>query len=234
MCAKLRKATNLFNSRHVIYILILEILLGFIISIGSFYIFNVILSTVLARETVLFDTSVTAFLISLRNPYLTALMKFLSFLGMPFTFGAIVLVALLLIWRSHTYDAFLFSCAVVWGNVISMLLKVAVGRPRPLLHSLVYEDTYSFPSAHSMNSFVFYIFFVFIIYRYTRNKTVGILSLFGTSLLIVLIGISRVYLGVHYPSDILGGYLVGALWVSTILIFDRIIYLSKYLRSVKN
>ena len=98
------------------------------------------------------------------------------------------------------------SLNLVISASTNFVLKQIIQRPRPVGHRLIDEKGYSLPSGHSMVSMAFYGFLIYLIYKNIKNKYVKYISIALLSILIVSIGISRIYLGVHYPSDILGGY----------------------------
>lgn len=107
-------------------------------------------------------------------------------------------------------------------TIINNLIKVIIARPRPEINKLVTETGYSFPSGHSMVSMAFYGYLIYLIYRYIKNKYIKWSLIVLLSILICLIGISRIYLGVHYTSDVLGGFLLS------------ISYLVVYISLIKN
>ena len=98
-------------------------------------------------------------------------------------------------------------------TIINNLLKVIIARPRPDINRLVDETGYSFPSGHSITSMVFYGYLIYLIYKYVDNRKVKILLMIFLVLLIPVIGLSRIYLGVHYTSDVVGGFLLGAVYL---------------------
>ncbi|WP_025719100.1 phosphatase PAP2 family protein [Paenibacillus sp. 1-18] len=104
------------------------------------------------------------------------------------------------------------SFTAMWG--LNTLIKEILQRERPALQHLVEAGGYSFPSGHAMISMGFYgtIFAIWAIERQIRNRSLFLPCFLG-SLLILLIGLSRVYLGVHFPTDIAGGYLAGIIWL---------------------
>ena len=102
----------------------------------------------------------------------------------------------------------------------NQLLKRIVERPRPEGFRIVEELGYSFPSGHSMVSMAFYGLFIYFIYEKVKNKYIKWTSIILLTLLIVLIGISRIYLGVHYASDVLAGFLLS---ISYLGLFTHII-----------
>lgn len=105
-------------------------------------------------------------------------------------------------------------------GALNQALKYIIQRPRPNELRLIYESGYSFPSGHSMASTAFYGFLIYLIYKKVKNKTLKITLIIVLSLLIVAICVSRIYLGVHYTSDVLGGFLLS---ISYLTIFTNII-----------
>jgi undecaprenyl-diphosphatase len=122
----------------------------------------------------------------------------------------------------HRKELILFAAVMAGSPILNYLLKVFFQRARPDLNRLIEIGGYSFPSGHAMNAFTFYGILTFLLWRHIpvrRGRTV--LLLFST-ILILAIGISRIYLGVHYPSDIIGGYLAGSFWLAvSIWVFQR-------------
>lgn len=98
-------------------------------------------------------------------------------------------------------------------TLINNLLKVIIARPRPNINRLVSETGYSFPSGHSVTSMVFYGYLIYLVYKYINNKKIKIILMIFLGLLIPIIGFSRVYLGVHYTSDVIGGFLLGVVYL---------------------
>ncbi len=220
---------HILHGPQAVYLLLGEIAAGVLLSLGSFILFREIADTILDQETYHFDSSIASFLSSIRNPFLTKLMINVSLLGHDFVLLASAAIFLLFILRKHLSDGLLFIFTVTIGAAINTLLKIYIQRPRPL-SPLVQASSYSFPSGHSMNSFIFYMLIAFFLYRYTRNIRLCLLFTFFSLLLVFLIGVSRIYLGVHYPSDVLAGYLAGSLWIATVLVIDKTIELSSFLK----
>ena len=106
------------------------------------------------------------------------------------------------------------------ATVLNLLLKNILQRPRPIEYRLIDESGYSFPSGHSMVSMAFYGFIIYLIYKYVKNKYVKYTLITLLSILILLIGISRIYLGVHYTSDVLAGFLIS---ISYLIIYIKVI-----------
>lgn len=93
-------------------------------------------------------------------------------------------------------------------TILNQLLKRILQRSRPTEYRIIEETGYSFPSGHSMISMAFYGYLIYLIYKYVENKYVKWILISLLSVLICLIGVSRIYLGVHYTSDVLGGFLI--------------------------
>ena len=93
-------------------------------------------------------------------------------------------------------------------TILNQLLKRILQRPRPTEYRIIEETGYSFPSGHSMISMAFYGYLIYLIYKYVENKYVKWILISLLSVLICLIGVSRIYLGVHYFSDVIGGFLL--------------------------
>ncbi len=101
-------------------------------------------------------------------------------------------------------------------TLLNQILKFIVERPRPIEHRLIDESGYSFPSGHSMVSFAFYGFLAFLIYKNVKNIYLRYFLIVLLSLLVLAIGFSRIYLGVHYTSDVIAGFLMS---LSYLIIF---------------
>ena len=146
---------------------------------------------------------VSKFLIS---DFTTPIAKFITNLG-----GAIFLVVLtitlFILIKNKKIGVSIFSNLVII-TALNQLLKRILQRPRPTEYRIIEENGYSFPSGHSMVSMAFYGYLIYLIYKYVKNKYVKWISIVLLSILICSIGVSRIYLGVHYTSDVLGGFFI--------------------------
>jgi undecaprenyl-diphosphatase len=107
--------------------------------------------------------------------------------------------------------------------VSNMILKRFIDRARPGIEHLVSVETLSYPSGHAMSAMAFYGFVIYLFYHFKMNIFLKVGAILVLFVLILSIGISRIYLGVHYPSDIAGGFIAGFIWVIfCILLFDLI------------
>ena len=93
-------------------------------------------------------------------------------------------------------------------TILNQIIKFIMQRPRPTEFRIIEETGYSFPSGHSMVSLAFYGYLIYLIYKYINNKHLKRTLVIILSVLICIIGVSRIYLGVHYTSDVLGGFLI--------------------------
>ena len=158
---------------------------------------------------------ISTFLIS---DFATPIAKFITNFG-----GAIFLITLTVILfiliKNKKIGLSIFSNLVII-TVLNQLLKRILQRPRPTEFRIIEETGYSFPSGHSMVSMAFYGYLIYLIYKYVENRYVKWISIVLLSVLICSIGVSRIYLGVHYTSDVLGGFLVSIsyliLFISTV------------------
>jgi undecaprenyl-diphosphatase len=159
------------------------------------------------------DTATTAFLHGLASPTLDGLMNAATALGSSPVLAAVVGVAVvLLVVRRRRMEAVFLVIALVGTLVLNDWLKLLVQRPRPGFDwAQVWPET-GFPSGHSMNSFVVYFAIALVIWR-LRGRRVGTVALVLATVLAVGVGVSRIYLGAHWLTDVIGGYLAGALWL---------------------
>lgn len=145
-------------------------------------------------------------------PWMTALTIFITYLGSgPVLFAFVIaLFFVLLIWKRPA-DAKWFVAAAVFGQITSSAAKILVRLPRPDLVEppLTSFSGYSFPSGHALMSSVVYGTAVLLSFRYFRRKSARMAAGAVGVALILAIGFSRIYLGVHWANDVLGGYLYG-------------------------
>ena len=160
---------------------------------------------------------ISTFLIS---DFVTPIAKFITNFGGAI-FLSIATVMLFLLIKNKKIGLSIISNIVII-TILNQLLKRILQRPRPTEFRIVEETGYSFPSGHSMVSMAFYGYLIYLIYRYIKNKYIKWSLIVLLSILICLIGISRIYLGVHYTSDVLGGFLLS------------ISYLVVYISLIKN
>lgn len=168
---------------------------------------------VLEKEAFAFDKTILLWIHSFANPTLDRIMLFITSLGDPNTVVVIATISLaLLLWRRYYQEAKTFAIDCIGGVVLSYGLKLVFGKTRPdLWQSPITETSYSYPSGHALGSTILYGFLAYIVA--TRYPQFSWLIYTLAGLLIFAVGLSRLYLGVHWPTDIIGGYCIGFLWV---------------------
>ncbi len=220
-----------FHKTPALIILSTEIILGIIISFFVFHIFWEMSETVLAQEKFFFDASVSSYFYEIRNPLLTQFMQFISFIGMDGIIIASIFIPLFFFYKNKKHEAILFTVIISFGVLLNVVLKAATQRPRPDVEAIAVAQFSSFPSGHSMNSFIFFMAIAYFYYRLTRKKVSSVLLFILAAITILLVGISRIYLGVHYPSDVVAGFLAGLLWLLFVLVIDKTIAFFRLFRT---
>lgn len=169
--------------------------------------FIIILTDVLANEISYFDNNIYNFISQFIKEPITRILKVVTNFGGPIIIIAITII-ILITCRDTRYKAYIvLNLAIV--TIINQTLKFVIQRPRPSeLFRLIEERGYSFPSGHSMASMAFYGLLIYFAYTKIQDKNLKCLVCILLSVLIFIIGISRIYLGVHYASDVLGGFLL--------------------------
>ena len=175
------------------------------------------------------DANIYSMLFRIINPINTSIMMCISFFASGGALIVLTILLLLLLKKKQIPEYMALNLIIVF--ILNRLLKVIIKRPRPQAFALVIENGYSFPSAHAMIGFAFYGFIVYLIMKSKKSKIQKIIYSTLLSLLIFLIGISRIYLGVHYASDIVGGFLIALLYL---VIFIKYIYKKNIFKNYKN
>jgi len=201
--------------------LILELSISVLVLIISGSLFSLIINKVLNNEIATFDNLIIYYIQMFKNANMDEVMLFLSFMGDKMVAAGLIAAVFLLILYRHKHDAKIFSILVIGGAILNHLLKIIYHRPRPIISDLVYTYSFSFPSGHSMVSFIFYFSLAYFIYRIYKNIDAGIVLAGIAAIIVIGIGISRIYLGVHYPSDVIAGYAAGMAWISLIAIIEK-------------
>ena len=207
----------------------LELLFGLASAIAALFFFGWFADEVAEGGTARFDEAVRGFVHSFAAPFLTLIMQTASFVGSTLflILLGIVIVAALFI-KKHRHGAILFTITTVGASILLSLLKLAFHRTRPEpFFNTILPSSYSFPSGHSLGSFCFYLALAAILTNRVEKPLLKIVIWTLAVLLVLLIGISRVYLGVHYPSDVLAGFVIGFIWVVTIAVGDKLVALRK-------
>ncbi|RYZ55179.1 MAG: phosphatase PAP2 family protein [Sphingobacteriales bacterium] len=207
-----------------------ELVLVFVACLISLVIFSWMVKKVIINKQDEFDFAVFQWMETYINPINTSLMQGITFLG-THTFlipANLLLTAYFLFIRKHRWYSIKVASIALSSTAMMFLLKNFFSRERPLIPLLRPAMGYSFPSGHSMMSFAFYGLLIYLTYKYMKRPALKVATIILLLLLIFLIGISRIYLRVHYASDVLAGFSVGIIWlVFSIGLLNRLEYYSK-------
>ena len=188
--------------------------LAFLVAVGTLAIFGLLAEDVYEHESIALDAQANNGLHAYATPTLDAIMNGASWIG-----SGPVLVALLLLsagglWLAHRRrEAIYLTVALVGSGILNDVLKFIFQRARPDLAWSLPNPTYSFPSGHSMSSLVFFLALAVVVWVIAGRRW-GIFAVVLASLLVLTIGISRIYLGYHFLSDVIGGYSAGLCWLT--------------------
>ena len=169
-----------------------------------------------------FDGAVRAWIHQFASPTLTAAMVVISALGVQGLAVAVIIAFAIFLRLKWRRAAIFLLLTLAGGLVLEVTLKYAFHRPRPAPFFGEVPSTYSFPSGHSLMSFCVYGALAGLLSHRVRSAGVRVVVWVVAAALVAAIGVSRIYLGVHYPSDVIAGYLAAALWVSALLAADRV------------
>lgn len=196
--------------------------LGLIVAVAAILLFAWIADEVFEGDSVAIDNALREFIHGYATDLLTALMQTMSFWGSTLflTAATLTLIVLFLARRQHR-SAIIMTVVMSGAAVLNYVLKVSFQRPRPL----PYFDTplpasFSFPSGHSLFSACFFGIIAWLIASQMRHSSAKA-GVWGVAVVfILLVGLSRVYLGVHYPTDVAAGFLAALVWVSAVITAD--------------
>lgn len=205
--------TNITYGNTVFLITLLFSVLGF----------GIIAYLVLNNYTATFDSYVYSVISKYISPHRTEFFAAVSDIGGIAGYIIICLI-ILIIPKFRTKFGIPLSFCVLIAAVISSIIKPIFARPRPLGIALIPIDNFSFPSSHSASSFAFYFLAVLLVFFYKSDLFIRILTVIISTSMIFLIGYSRIYLGVHYTSDVLAGYLLGLSVAITVFLFFKKAY----------
>ena len=189
-----------------------------IILITSAVLFTIITYFIFNNQINHLDTLVHSYILGIRNKNLTSIL--LTITNISSAYALIVLSILLLIIIKEKKIPLLITLNLICSYALNAFAKVIFTRPRPIGINLIEESGFSYPSGHSMVSMAYYGFIAYLIYKKQTNKLIKTIIIVSLLLTILLVGFSRIYLGVHYLSDVIGGFLLS------------IIYLTIYIKNI--
>lgn len=193
-----------------------------IVVISLLLIFILITVLMLTGNISIFDDTIYSALFSIRNNFFDTFFKTITKLGNTIT---IIILAIILILTLKKEDKYLIGINVITTVLTNQILKHIIRRERPPHLRLIKEGGFSYPSGHAMISIALYGMLIYIVNKNIKNKYLKITLTIILSLIILGIGLSRIYVGVHYPSDILSGYIL-----SLVIIILVVNYTNDYFR----
>ena len=187
-----------------------------------FLCFVMVAYLVLEGKTDSFDNFIYGIVTFNKSDFLTGFYKFVTYFASEVMIILVSLIFFLFLKRKRYGVLVILNAVIIFA--LNVCLKLIFMRERPFDLMIITENGYSFPSGHAMASFGFYGFIIYLIWGMNFDKKAKIIFSILLGLLILMIGISRIYLGVHYASDVLAGYLIsGAYLIIYITLSKRIL-----------
>ncbi|MBR2564087.1 MAG: phosphatase PAP2 family protein [Paenibacillus sp.] len=170
-----------------------------------------------------FDAVLIGWIQGLESPGMTQVMEFFTWIGseLQVVVIAVVVMLVLYVFLHHRRELLFLASVLAGSTLLNTLLKLVFQRARPTINRIIEVSGYSFPSGHSMAAFSLYGGLAFLIWKHIPSFTGRLFMIAASAAFILMIGISRIYLGVHYPSDIVGGYFLSGSWLFTCIWFYR-------------
>ena len=193
----------------------LSLLFGLAAAIGALIFFGWLADEVLEGETRQFDEATRVAVHQLASPVLTTIMRSFSFVGstLALTVASTVVIVRLAM-RKLGLEAKLFALTMLGAALLNMTLKLAFKRARPVpFFNLSIPETYSFPSGHSLMSACFFGALAALLTARIKRKRVRLIIWIVATAMFVLIGLSRIYLGVHHTTDVIAGFTAALIWI---------------------
>lgn len=171
-----------------------------------------------SSEGILFDVAVLDYLHSDTSPLILTIMRIISFIGSgTFLFPVVSIAFIYTLIKKKYYISKLLILSSLGSWCLNYILKLLINRTRPLDFFLVEQGGLSYPSGHSMVSMSMYLTFAYLLCKNDRYEDKKKLIYSFAIISVVLMGISRMYLGVHWPTDIIGGFIMGYLFFQAMI-----------------
>lgn len=179
-------------------------------------------SEMLQGDTQHFDQVIREWMHRYSSPGMTRAMNVISLLGYNVLIVELAIALGVFAWLQWRRAALWLTMAMTGSLVLDLTLKYIYHRTRPTAYFGMAPHSYSFPSGHALCSFCFYGVLAGLLSARTKSLPWRMLIWFAAAALVIAIGLSRIYLGVHYPSDVVAGYLAATVWVGTIVVLDHV------------
>ena len=191
----------------------MTVVVGFFALAACLFVFGTIAEGIRAHDVFTLDTTVTPYLHAQATPALDTVMLSATFIGSNLVIPPLFVIAVVLLVRAHRpREALFLGIASVGSLVLNTTMKLIFQRPRPDFPWVTPPSDYSFPSGHTMNSLAFYVALAIVAWA-VFGRRVGIPAIVAAVALAIVVGISRIYLGYHYFTDVFGGLLAGTGWL---------------------
>jgi undecaprenyl-diphosphatase len=197
------------------------VLVSLAAAVLSLFLFGWIANEMRAGDTLRFDLAIRDWVHQFASPGMTRAMTAISLLGYNILILELVIALAVFLFLRWRRAAIWLAMTMAGALALDLALKYAFRRPRPTPFFGAALHSFSFPSGHALCSFCFYAVLAGLIAARVRSMALRILVGILAAVLVIAIGLSRIYLGMHYPSDVIAGYLAAAMWVSTMLVLDR-------------
>ncbi len=198
------------------------IVISLAVSICCLFLFVWLGHEMRAGDTLRFDETIRNWVHQFASPGMTTFMKVVSMMGAQILALELLIAFLVFARLRWKRAAFWLAIAMVGALLLEATLKYAYHRIRPPAYFVPEPASFSFPSGHSLTSFCFYGVLAGLLADRIKSLPWRIAVWILAAVLIIAIGFSRIYLGVHYPSDVLAGYLAATVWVGTIIVLDHV------------
>jgi undecaprenyl-diphosphatase len=198
--------------------------LGLIAALIVLVLFGVLAEEVREGELQPVDDAIRTAVHGVSSPITTSILHTATQLGSPFfLIPMTMLISLVFLHLRRIRGAILLTATMVGVSLLNWVLKLFFQRARPeAFFGLTTPTSYSFPSGHSLASFCFYGALAALVTARLRSRVLRAVVWAAAVVIIFAVGFSRVYLGVHYPSDVIAGYATGFIWVLTVASADRV------------
>jgi len=218
---------SIFNKDNPNLSYIITGIIAFVMVVLGMNIFIELTENLKDDVLVSYDKQISEYIISFRTPFLTTYFIFMTNLGdrNGYLIALLLFAAISYLVLKKWKYVLQITSVLLLSSISSFLLKKIINRARPTAEYLVTVTTLSYPSGHAMSAMAFYGFLMYFVYNFKINLFLKISILIVLFLIILSIGLSRIYLGVHFPSDVAGGYIAGLFWVFFSILLLNLIHI---------
>jgi undecaprenyl-diphosphatase len=197
------------------------VLISLAAAVLSLFLFGWVANEMRLGDTVQFDAAVRGWVHRFASPGMTRAMTAISLLGYNILILELAIAIAVFVFLHWRRAAIWLAVTMAGALALDLALKSAFHRPRPTPFFGAAPSSFSFPSGHALCSFCFYAVLAGLVATRVQSLFLRIMVGVVAAALVIAIGVSRIYLGVHYPSDVIAGYLAASMWVSSMLFLDR-------------